>query len=88
MDSHIEDTVASNLVLRNIGRHMNVQTPGPGASKGFLPAVWGGGGYVRKTAGGPRRCAAISEGQWDPKGCSKRGLEGVYVYTDFFWIQD
>lgn len=40
------DTVVPNLVLRNIGLHMNVQTVGPGASKGFLPAVWSGGVYM------------------------------------------
>lgn len=34
MDSHIEETVVPNLVLRSPGLHRNVQTPGPGASGG------------------------------------------------------
>lgn len=33
-DSHREETVVPNLVLRSPGLHTNVRTPGPGASGG------------------------------------------------------
>lgn len=47
MDSHTEDRHGDpKSSIKEHWASYEVQTLGPGASKGFLPAVWGGGMYM------------------------------------------